>query len=217
MGLKKKWGLLPLMLVLGLLFSGCGLFNDVDLDDVLPEELSRADFLNTLVNDFEAIVQSFIEQTEYDDTEGWSFPEEEDIDFSDFLAHFDILMYYFEELVDEEEFIEELLYDLEYFLTDSLLPMADLDTEDFNDAEITFALQYKYFFEIPIFFLGDNEYPQEPVEFLVAAAIRTITVDGEKFEEIFNSLVVIADFEDHLKAALFEYWNFLGEYYNGIM
>lgn len=213
MTLKKRWGLLSLVLTLGLLFSGCGLFNDVDLDDVLPEELSRADFLNTLVTDFEPIVQSFIDQTEYDDIEGWIFPEEEDIDFSDFLAHFDVFMYYFEELVEEEEYIKELMDELGYFLTNHLLPMADLAAVDFNDATISFALQYKYFFEIPIYFLGDEEYPQEPVEFLVAIATRTITVDEEEFEGIFDTLVVVADYGEHLKAAMFQYWSLLGGNY----
>ncbi len=213
MSLKKRWGLLSIVLVLGLLFSGCGLFNDVDLDDVLPEELSRADFLNTLVTDFEPIVQSFIDQTEYDDIEGWIFPEEEEIDFSDFLAPFDVFMYYFEELVSEDEFIKEIMEDLKYFLTHNLLPMADLDPEDFNDADISFALQYKYFFEIPIYFLGDEEYPQEPVEFLVAIATRTITVDEEEFEGIFDTLVVVADYGEHLKAAMFQYWSLLGGNY----
>ncbi len=100
MVLKKRWGLLSLVLVLGLLFSGCELFNDVDLDDVLPEELSRADFLNTLVNDFEPIVQSFIDATYYEEPEvpaleepfeHLEFPEAEDLDFTDFFSHYDLL------------------------------------------------------------------------------------------------------------------------------
>ncbi len=202
---NRKLVLLPLALILGLLLSGCGLFNDVEVD-VPTEELSKADFLNTLINDFADLVQSFIDETEYDD--GWMTPGEDDLDFSALFAHYDIFMLE-GQILEEEQLIEYMLEDMEYFVTEDL----NISTEEFNDAEINFSLTYKYFIEAPaefIFWMEAVDYPQEEVKFLIAMAIQEITVDEETEEQIVSSFVFVAPYEDAFKVIYFDYWGLLG-------
>jgi len=202
---NRKLVLLPLALILGLLLSGCGLFNDVEVD-VPTEELSKADFLNTLINDFADLVQSFIDETEYDD--GWMTPGEDDLDFSALFAHYDIFMLE-GRIVEEEDLMKFMLDDLEDFVREDL----NIPPEDFNDAEINFSLNYKYFIEAPFeFIIGmeDVDYPQEEVKFLIAMAIQEITVDEETEEQIVSSFVFVAPYEDAFKVIYFEYWGLLG-------
>jgi len=197
--MPKRLFLLVVVLVVGLIMSGCGLFNDVDLnDDEIVEEQSIADFLNSLVNSFGVLVQDFIDQTE--EAEGvLEFPDADDLDFFDLFGHLD------EFLdgpggMDEEDFKLVIVEDLEYFVL-GIEAFFDIERAEFNDTNIQAGFQYKYFMEVPAYYILENEqeYPQEELRFFLAMVEASVNVDEEEEKEFRMMETFMVEYDDGFK------------------
>jgi len=194
--MPKRLVFLFAVLIFGLVLSGCGLFNDVDLnDDETVEEQSIADFFNSFVNSFGVLVQEFVDETE--EAEGaLDFPDADDLDFSDFLGHFD-------EFLDgpggrdEEEAKVDIIEELEDFVLD-IESAFDIDRAEFNDTNIEVAFQYKYFIEVPFFevFDEEQEYPQEELRLFLFMVEVSITVEEEEEEDFRMIESIVVEYDD---------------------
>jgi len=194
--MAKKYFLLVTLLVLGLVISGCGLFNDVDLnDDEIVDEHSIADFLNSVVTSFGVLVQDFIDQTE--EVGGvLEFPDADDLDFSDLFGHFD-------EILgdpggwDEEDFKMTIIEDLEDFVL-GIEAAFDIDRPDFNETSIQAGYQYKYFIELPSYYVleDEQEYPQEELRFVIALVEVFVNVDEEEEKDFREIDILLVEYDD---------------------
>jgi len=229
--LKNKLFLFFLIFSVGIIFSGCGLFNDIDLGEE-PDlsDQAKAEFLNTFINDLETLVQEFIEETYYeepavtvllDDPYHYlNFPDPEDLDLSQLLAHFDLFIIpnYYNDwvlrsgapyLADEEEFSKYIVDVLEEFLKD-LLGANEIDQEDFNETDILVHFTYKYFYDRPVFRVGQNDYPQEEMQFVELIFTQKTTVNGNETEKFQEGYASLAEYEADFKLIEIDFWDLLG-------
>jgi len=206
---RKQWLLLILILALSLTFWGCGLFNDIDLDDEGLEEITIAGFLNDFINEFEATVQAFIDEAEYDENlEQIVLPQHGEFDFSGLFAYIDYLRYW-GEIPQEEELQEDFLCSFSSLL-DYILENFDVDEQDLNDTDIQVDFRYKYYYEDIMLAENPVDLPTEGLLFVQAFAIRTIYIDEEKMEEIIvETFLDLAKYKDTYKIAYL--------YYNGLI
>ncbi len=207
---KKRWLFLILVLALGMVFSGCDLFNDIDLDEEeILEDLTIANFLNEIINDFGEVLQSFIDNSEYDDgLDELIFPEPGDLDFSALFAHIDHIRWW-GEVEGEEEIEEDMLERFSYFL-EELLFDEGVNIEDFEETGVLVNFQYKYFMEDIM--LANDEYPQEELIFIWAMVIREISINGESKETFVNTYLDIAPYPDKYKTVYFYYRSLIENY-----
>ncbi len=207
---KKRWLFLILVLALGMVFSGCDLFNDIDLDEEeILEDLTIANFLNEIINDFGEVLQSFIDNSEYDDgLDELIFPEPGDLDFSALFAHIDHIRWW-GEVEGEEEIEEDMLERFSYFL-EELLFDEGVNIEDFEETVVLVNFQYKYFMEDIM--LANDEYPQEELIFIWAMVIREISINGESKETFVNTYLDIAPYPDKYKTVYFYYRSLIENY-----
>lgn len=208
---KKRWLFLILVLALGMVFSGCDLFNDIDLDEEeILEDLTIANFLNEIINDFGEVLQSFIDNTEYDDgLDELIFPEPGDLDFSVLFAHIDHIRWW-DKVEGEEEIEEEMLERFSYFL-EGLLFDEGVNIGDFEETVVLVNFQYKYFME-DIMLANDGEYPQEELIFIWAMVIREISINGESKETFVNTYLDVAPYPDKYKTVYFYYRSLIENY-----
>ncbi len=207
---KKRWLFLILVLALGMVFSGCDLFNDIDLDEEeILEDLTIANFLNEIINDFGEVLQSFIDNSEYDDgLDELIFPEPGDLDFSALFAHIDHIRWW-GEVEGEEEIEEDMLERFSYFL-EELLFDEGVNIEDFEETGVLVNFQYKYFMEDIM--LANDEYPKEELIFIWAMVIREISINGESKETFVNTYLDIAPYPDKYKTVYFYYRSLIENY-----
>ncbi len=200
---KKKWLFLILILALGMVFSGCDLFNDINIDEEENlEDLTIANFLNEIINDFGDVLQSFIDNTTYDEgLEELVFPEQGELDFSALLTHIDHLRWW-NKIESEEEIEEDMLENFTYFL-EELLFDEGIDPEEFEETDILVNFQYKYFVEDIM--LANDEYPQEELKFIWAFVIREISINGETKETLVNTFLDVAPYPEQFKTVYFYY------------
>ncbi len=208
---KKKWLFLILVLALGIVFSGCDLFNEIDIDEEeILEDLTIANFLNEIINDFGDVLQSFIVNTGYDDgLDELIFPQPGDLDFSALFAHIDYIRLW-GEVEGEEEIEEDMLERFAYFL-ERLLFDERVALEDFEETDVLVDFQYKYFME-NIMLANEEEYPQEELIFIWAMVIREISINGESKETIVNTYLDIAPYPDKFKTTYFYYRGLIENY-----
>ncbi len=220
---KKTILFLIIVLTLGLSVTGCDLFNDINLDnDEILEDQSKADFFNTVINDFGDVLQSFIDATYYEEPEITAleepfehlvFPQAEDLDFADFFSHYDLFIAGEGKIVSEEEAAEDLAEIFQDFLK-GLLWDEEINQEDFNDTVILIDFHFNYFFEIPFFYRLDFDYPQEGLKFFQIIVTRTITIEEEEKQEFREAWISLAQYEEEFRIIDLNFWNLIGGYNN---
>ncbi len=217
---------MALVLVMVVAVTGCDLFNEVDLVDEnnqeeLIQELSRADFFNTLITDFGELVQYFIDQTEFVELDPLEvdpllmgelvFPSVEDLDFTAFLAHYDIYLDC-REVLDEEEFKELVVEAFEDFIED-LLWQESIPVEDFNETEISVDYQYKYYIETdqhkPYIGISSLDYPQEELLIVELITIQNLSINDESLSRVRKSYLELAEYPDEFKISKFVFKSLL--------
>jgi len=210
--LKNRLYLFSLVLVLALVFSGCGIFQD-DIDTDIPvDEAMIADALNSFIVDYQILVGAYVEQLkEYldDDQVDESDPAVYDLDeeFEAVLAHYDELVmggYVVDEETFKEMFIEYILWDWEgWFIR--------------NEGVVEIDYKYKYFIELPpqnwvgIF---PFDYSEKPLRGFAAIVERTLTfgetnevlLENNELEEekrLINFYFSLVEYEDGFKVFYF--------------
>jgi len=222
---KKTILFLIIVLALGLSVTGCDLFNDINLDnEEILEDQSKADFFNTVINDFGDVLQSFIDATYYEEPEVTAllepveylvFPQAEDLDFTDFFSRYDLFIGPEGRVVSEEQAAEGLVGIFEDFLR-GLLQSEEIDPQDYNDTDISIQFQFNYFFETPFLYRLGDEYPQEGLQFFHLTVTRTITINEEEDQEFREARIALAQYEDGFRVVDLYFWNLLGGYNNSL-
>jgi len=181
---RRSLFLFVLVLGLGLVFSGCGLFQDSVDPDMDIEELSVADTLNAFIGDYNSLVDAYVEQFINfleDDQVDESDPAVYDLDeeFTAVLAHYDELVMggvVVDEETFKEMFIQYILWDYEGWEI------------EYNNV-VAIDYKYRYFIELTPETWGGIfpfDYSQKPLRGFQAMVERTLTF-GEQVTDQENN------------------------------
>jgi len=200
---RRSLFLFVLVLGLGLVFSGCGLFQDNVDSDIDVEELSVADALNAFIVDYNILVDAYVEQfIDFleDDQVDESDPAVYDLDdeFTAVLAHYDELVMG-GVVVDEETFKEMFI---QYILWD----YEGREIEYNNVVAIDY--KYRYFIELTPETWGrifPFDYSQKPLRGFLAMVERTL-IFGESLNDLENNEIDSEEkYLDTISFSLVEY------------